>query len=104
MRRSSIGAMLAGLMLFAVSPALAATMTSPDGGARVWPNTSATEISVRDAKCDGYWVYGYWNNTSNRLNNKSGCNTTATKSGLSITAVRACTEIPLAADKCSNWG
>lgn len=104
MKRRGMIAAAAALVLFGASPALAATMTSPDGGAKAWASQTNSQMNVRDAKCDGHWVYGNWNNTGNRMENKAGCNKTLSGPVSSITAVRACTEIPLGTDSCSNWG
>ncbi|MCM3661112.1 hypothetical protein M3148_08925 [Georgenia satyanarayanai] len=81
-----------------------ATMISPDGGSTVWRSATYT-LKVKDSKDDNKSVYGYANNTNNRLNNLSGVGTTVQKTyGFKITAVQACTDIPLASDPCSDWG
>lgn len=93
-----------GLALATASPALAHEAWSPDSGSHVWSNTPYNDrFSVEDNKCDTYSAYGYWNNTNNRLDNKNGCNTTIKKYSVNVTAVQACTNIPLASDPCSSW-
>jgi hypothetical protein len=91
-----------GMLALGASPALAHSATSPDGGSYVY--NSGTTFSVKDAKCDNYAAYGYVNNTAHRQDNSQGCGTTLSKSGYgTITAVQACTNIPLASDPCSSW-
>ncbi len=105
MRFLRIGTLVVGLVFLGGATATAHSMTSPDGGAKAYDSNSGRTMNVSDIKCDGEWVYGYWNNTGNRLNNKSGCNTSANKGTSStITAVQACTQYDLAPDSCSNWG
>lgn len=102
-RRGAISGLIpaAALAMGGVAaPALA--ITSPDGG------STATKVGsvfkVRDAKCDGYGAYGNWGGTTaNRLDNWSGCNTTAQKNVGTVGAYRACTNVPLAPDPCSVW-
>lgn len=100
------GLKIAGILLaattFAAAPAYAHSSTSPDNGSRAY-DTSGPKFNVDDPKCDGYIAYGFWNNANNRLDDKSGCGTTATRSVSSVTSVKACTNIPLASDPCSNW-
>lgn len=99
----SFAALAAAAVAFA-APAAALHTYSPDSGAHVYDTNTRSRINVTDAKCDGYWVYGNWNmSTSQRLENKSGCNTNVTKDGVGIQSLRACTEKPVAPDSCSVW-
>ena len=92
--------LLAGGMLSAGS-AMAHSATSPDGGSYVY--NSGNTFYVKDPKCDGRSAYGYVNNTAHRTDNNSGCNTTVSQGYGPITAVQACTNIPLASDPSSSW-
>ena len=93
------------LTLFTGSPALAALHAyAPDGGAHVYDSYSRDRLNVNDSKCDSRYAYGNWNgSTSNRLENRSGCNTTVWKAGLGISSLRACTNINAWPDSCSSW-
>lgn len=103
LRGKSAGfSMIMGMSMFAATPALAHYATSPDGGSYVY--NSGTTFYVEDAKCDNYAAYGFVNNEAHRQDNGQGCGTTLSKPGYgTITAVRACTNIPLATDPCSSW-
>ncbi|MCE1178090.1 MAG: hypothetical protein LWW86_03560 [Micrococcales bacterium] len=66
-----------------------------------------TWFNVSDLKCDNYATYGFWSTgvSTGRVDNKSGCNKRVSSNlGREIKAVRACVNIPLATDPCSNWG
>ncbi|WP_300681081.1 hypothetical protein [Nocardioides sp.] len=96
----AVGLGVAGIALLA-SPAYASLASVT--GAQAWDDSGHTTFSVKDTACDSNSVYGYWNNTSNRLNNSSGCGTTVKKTTSGITSVRACVNKPLASDPCSDW-
>lgn len=102
MFRSSRGLGVVFAVVIAIggaAPALA--IVSPDGGSTA--TKSGTTFSVKDSKCDGRAAYGNWGGTSaNRLDNKSGCNTTASKT-VTVGSFRACTDIPAGTDSCSVW-
>lgn len=80
-QRREVLALLAattGLVLAIAQPIYALNVYSPDNGAYVFDTINRTQLNVTDSACDGYWVYGnYNNNDNNRLNNKSGCHTNA---------------------------
>lgn len=72
-------------------------------GARAF-NSAATTLAVTDKLADGKSVHGEANNSSNRLDNYSGGYTTVYRNwGITITAVRACINEPLAPDPCTSW-
>jgi hypothetical protein len=100
--RLKIGAVVLAGGLLGAGPAIAHSATSPDGGSYVW-NSTITYFNVKDPKCDGYGAYGYVNNTAHRLDNNNGCGATVSQGYGTITAVQACTNIPLASDPCSDW-
>lgn len=96
---------LVTLALVTASPAVAALHGyAPDGGSHVYDSYSRERLNVNDSKCDGRYAYGNWNGTTdNRLNNRSGCQTTVWKGGLGIASLRACTNINNWPDECGNW-
>jgi hypothetical protein len=96
------GLLVAGMVALGASPAMAHTATSPDNGSIAYTSGTVT-LWVKDNKCDGYQAYGYANNTAHRLDNGGGCGTTLKKDFGTITAVQACTNIPVAKDPCSSW-
>lgn len=93
------------LSLFTATPALAVLHAyAPDDGSHVYDSNYRSQLNVNDSKCDGRYAYGNWNGTDgNRLNNQSGCYTTAYKTGLGIRSLRACTNINFYPDSCSSW-
>lgn len=92
-----------GVLALGVSPAFGYTHDATSASARAF-NSAATTLAVSDLKADSRSVHGEANNTTNRLDNNSGAGTTVYKNlGVTITAVRACLNIPLAPDTCTSW-
>lgn len=92
------------LTLFTGSLAFAVHAYAPDDGSHVWDSYSRERLNVTDSKCDSRYAYGNWNGTDdNRLENRSGCNTTVYRSGLGIRSLRACTNYNTWPDSCSSW-
>ena len=102
MKKKLVAGTIVGLLALGGAPALAVSASSPDGGSYAY-NVGQT-FYVRDSKADSHGAYGYWNLLNNRLNNKSGYNTTVSKNtGWIIGFVKACTDLQLAPDTCSDW-